>query len=53
MPETHVDLHLSVEAVVEEEVVGHAYPMRFHGVPLSVVVITNVACIERQWQWDL
>ena len=52
VPETHVDLHLSVESVVEEEVVGHAYPMRFHGVPLSVVVITNVTCIERQRQRD-
>ena len=31
---------------------GHAYPMRFHGVPLSVVVITNVTCIERQRQLD-
>ena len=40
-----VDLHLPVETVVEEEVVGHPHPMRLHGMALSVVVIPDVAVI--------
>ena len=38
-----VDLHLPVQAVVEEEVVRHSYPVRLHG--LAVVVVTDVIII--------
>ena len=38
-----VDLHLPVESVVEEEVVGHAHPVGLHRVALAVVVVANVA----------
>ena len=41
-----VDLHLAVEAVVEEEVVRHAYAVRLHRVPLPVVVVSDVAFHE-------
>ena len=41
---SHVYLHLSVEPVVEQQVVCHSDPVRLHGVPLSVVVITDVTC---------
>ena len=47
---THVDFHLSVEAVVEEEVVSHANSVRLHWVTLSIVVVTYVSCIiSRGW----
>ena len=38
----HVDLHLAVEAVVEQQVVRHADAVRLHGVALAVVVVANV-----------
>ena len=40
-----VDLHLPVETIVEEEVVGHPHPVRLHGVTLSIVVVANVTVI--------
>ena len=36
------DFHLPVEAIVEKEVVGHAYPVRLHRVALAIVVVTNI-----------
>ena len=39
---TYVDLHFSVEAIVEEEIVGHAYTMGLHGMALAIVEITDV-----------
>jgi len=41
-----VDLHLSVESIVEEKVVSHAYAVRLHGVTLPIVVVTYVTCNE-------
>ena len=38
----HIDLHLAVEAVVEQQVVRHADAVRLHGVALPVVVVANV-----------
>uniref|UniRef100_A0A673A844 Uncharacterized protein n=1 Tax=Sphaeramia orbicularis TaxID=375764 RepID=A0A673A844_9TELE len=35
---THVDLHFPVQAIVEEEVVGHANPVGLHGMALAIVV---------------
>ena len=41
---THVNLHLAIQPIVEEEVVGHPDTMGLHGVPLAIVVITNITC---------
>ena len=41
-----VDLHLSVESIVEQKVVGHAYTVRLHGVTLPIVVVAYVTCQE-------
>jgi len=40
-----VNFHLPVESIVEEEVVGHAYPVGFHGMSLSIVIVSNVTVI--------
>ena len=40
-----VNLHLPVETVVEEEVVGHPHPMRLHGMTLAIVVVPNVTVV--------
>ncbi len=40
---THVDLHLAVEPVVEQQVVRHADTVRLHRVTLPVVVVPDVA----------
>ena len=40
-----VNLHLAIEAVVEEEVVGHPHPVRLHRVSLSIVVISYVTVV--------
>lgn len=37
-------LHLAVQAVVHDQVVGHAHAVRLHGVPLPVVVIPDLGC---------
>ena len=43
---THVDLHLLVEAIVEQQVVSHANTMRLHGMALAIVVVANVRVVE-------
>ena len=40
-----VNLHLTVEAIVEEEVVGHPHPVRLHRVALAIVIVPYVAVI--------
>ena len=40
-----IDLHLAVEAVVEHQVVRHAYAVRLHRVALAVVVVADVAVV--------
>merc|ERR1719397_1580549 len=40
-----VDLHLSVESIVEEQVVGHPHAVGLHWVTLSIVVVANVRVI--------
>ena len=40
-----VDLHLAVESVVEEKIVGHADAMGLHRMSLSVVVIADVTIV--------
>lgn len=42
--DTYIDLHLSVESIVEQQVVGHADSVRLHGMPLTVVIVSNIAC---------
>uniref|UniRef100_A0A3P8TV44 Uncharacterized protein n=1 Tax=Amphiprion percula TaxID=161767 RepID=A0A3P8TV44_AMPPE len=43
---TYIYLHLSVEAIVEQQVVCHADPVGLHGMPLSIVIISNITCEE-------
>lgn len=45
---TYVDFHLPVQAVVEQQVVGHPDAVRFHGVSLAVVVVPDVACMDQK-----
>ena len=40
-----VDLHLPVEAVVEEQVMGHPHPVRLHGMALAIIVVANVTVV--------
>ena len=40
-----VNLHLTVEAIVKEEVVGHPHPVRLHRVALSIIVVPNVTVV--------
>lgn len=39
---TYVNLHLSVEAIIEQEVVGHADSVGFHRMTLAIVIIPNI-----------
>ena len=39
---THINLHLSVESIVEKQVVGHPYSVWFHRVSLAIVVVADV-----------
>uniref|UniRef100_A0A3Q1E9X4 Uncharacterized protein n=1 Tax=Acanthochromis polyacanthus TaxID=80966 RepID=A0A3Q1E9X4_9TELE len=43
---TYIYLHLSVEAIVEQQVVCHTDPVGLHGMPLSIVIISNITCEE-------
>ena len=37
--------HLSVQAIVEQEIVSHANPVGLHRMPLSVVVVANISIV--------
>lgn len=39
---THIDLHFSVKAIVEKEVVRHADPVGFHGMALAIIVVPHI-----------
>jgi len=41
-----ITLHLTVEAVREDEVVGHFYAVGFHGVRGAVVEVAYVRLVE-------
>ena len=41
-----VDFHFPVKRVVDDEIVGHANAVGFHGVALSIVVVTYVRLVE-------
>uniref|UniRef100_A0A8C0VEW2 Uncharacterized protein n=1 Tax=Cyanistes caeruleus TaxID=156563 RepID=A0A8C0VEW2_CYACU len=58
------NFHLPVEPIVEQEVVGHADPVGFHGMSLAIIIIPNIPWkqkgvdhqfLERDHQllWDL
>lgn len=38
------NFHLTIEAVVHDEVVRHAHTVRFHGMSWSVVVVADFSC---------
>ena len=40
------DFHATVEAVVDDEVVSHAYAVGFHGVALAIVVVSYFGIVE-------
>ena len=40
-----VHLHLPVEPIVEQEVVGHPHPVGLHGMALAIIVVPDVAVI--------
>jgi hypothetical protein len=40
----YVNVHLLVEAIIENEVVGHPYAVGLHRMALAVVIITNLRC---------
>ena len=42
-----VDLHLPVETIVEQQVVGHPYPVGLHRVALTIVVVADVTWWQR------
>ena len=39
---TYIYLHLSVEAIVEQQVVCHADSVGLHGMALTIVIVSNV-----------
>lgn len=45
---THVDLHLAVQSIVQQQVVGHAYAMRLHRMSLAIVIVANVTCARNK-----
>uniref|UniRef100_A0A8C6I1V8 Uncharacterized protein n=1 Tax=Mus spicilegus TaxID=10103 RepID=A0A8C6I1V8_MUSSI len=40
-----IDFHFSVETIVEQQIVSHADSVRLHGVPLSIIVVSNVPVV--------
>ena len=40
-----VDLHLSVQPVVQQQVVRHPYPVGLHGVALAIVVVPDITVV--------
>lgn len=45
---THINLHFPVQSIVEEEVVCHADPVRFHRMALAVIVVSNIPYNEKK-----
>ena len=40
-----INFHFPVQAIVEQEIVSHSNPVGFHGMPLSVVVISHISIV--------
>lgn len=45
---THINFHLSIKPIIEEEIVCHPYPMGLHWMPLAVVIVPNITCAGRR-----
>lgn len=43
---THVYVHLAVQAIVGDQVVSHAHPVRLHGVTITVGKVADIAVVE-------
>lgn len=41
-PYTYIYLHLPVEAIVQQQVVGHPDPVGFHWMSLAIIVVSNI-----------
>lgn len=40
----YIDLHFSVQAIVQQQIVRHTYTMWFHWMPLAIVIVANITC---------
>ena len=45
-PIAHVDLHLSIQPVAQQQVVRHADAVRLHRVTLAIIVVADVGVVE-------
>uniref|UniRef100_A0A3Q1FDU8 Uncharacterized protein n=1 Tax=Acanthochromis polyacanthus TaxID=80966 RepID=A0A3Q1FDU8_9TELE len=48
---TYIDLHFPVQSIVEKQVVSHPDAVRFHGMPLPIVVISDITCKVSWRDW--
>uniref|UniRef100_A0A7M4DZT4 Uncharacterized protein n=1 Tax=Crocodylus porosus TaxID=8502 RepID=A0A7M4DZT4_CROPO len=39
---TYIDLHFSVKAIVQQEVMGHSDPVGLHWMALAIIVVSNI-----------
>lgn len=44
---TYINLHLTVESIVQNEVVSHADAVRLHGMARSIVEVSDLICKRR------
>lgn len=42
------DLHFAVQAIVDHQVMSHSHTVRFHGVPLPIVVVPDLSCATQR-----
>ena len=42
---THIDFHLAIEPIIQQQIVSHADTMWFHWMTLAIVVIPNVTYV--------
>lgn len=42
------DLHFAVQTIVDHQVMSHSHTVRFHGMPLPVVVIPDLSCTTQR-----
>lgn len=40
---SYIDFHFSVQSVVQQQVMRHPDPVWLHGMPLAIVIISDVA----------
>ena len=39
----YINFHFSIQSIIQQQVVGHAYAMRLHRMALPIIKITDVA----------